>query len=151
MPNHSIVMFAGELGLTVAAIFTGAAFYISLAEQPARLGLDDRALLAEWKPAYKRGFAMQAPLAIIGFLLGLIAWWLSGRTAFLAGAVLLVANWPWTMLAIMPTNEALMATPVHAAGPESRRLILKWSRLHAVRAILGSLAVVSFLIALRAH
>jgi hypothetical protein len=144
-------MFAGELGLVVAAIFTGAAFYISLAEQPARFGLDDRALLAEWKPAYKRGFAMQAPLAIIGFVFGLIAWWLSGRPAFLAAALLLLANWPWTILAIMPTNNALMATPVDAAGPQSRLLILKWSRLHAVRTLLGSLAVASFLIALRTY
>jgi len=144
-------MFAGELGLVVAAIFTGAALYISLAEQPARLGLDDRALLAEWKPAYKRGFAMQAPLAIIGFVLGLIAWWLSGRAAFLAGAVLLLANWPWTMFAIMPTNEALIATSLDAAGPQSRLLILKWNRLHAVRTLLGTLAVVSFLFALRTH
>lgn len=142
-------MFAGELGLAVAAIFAGAAFYVGFAEQPARLELDDRALLAEWKPAYKRGFAMQAPLAIIGFLLGLIAWWLSGRAAFVIGAVLLVANWPWTMLAIMPTNKALMATALEAAGPQSRLLILRWNRLHAVRTILGLLAVVAFLIALR--
>jgi uncharacterized membrane protein len=142
-------MFAGELGLTIAAIFAGAAFYVSFAEQPARLELDDRALLAEWKPAYKRGLAMQAPLAMVGFVLGLIAWWLSGRIAFLAGALLLVANWPWTMLAIKPTNEALMGTSLDAAGPQSRLLILRWSRLHAVRTILGSLAVAAFLIALR--
>jgi hypothetical protein len=142
-------MFTGDLALAAAAIFAGAAFYVSFAEQPARLELDDRALLAEWKPAYKRGFAMQAPLAVVGFLLGLAAWWLSGRVAFLTGAVLLVANWPWTMLAIMPVNEALMATALDAAGPQSRLLILKWNRLHAVRTILGSLAVIAFLIALR--
>ncbi|MBV8452471.1 MAG: DUF1772 domain-containing protein [Deltaproteobacteria bacterium] len=142
-------MFAGNLALAVAAIFAGAAFYVSFAEQPARLELDDRALLAEWKPAYKRGFAMQAPLAIVGFLLGLIAWWLSGRTAFLTGALLMAANWPWTMLVIMPTNKALMATTLEAAGPQSRLLILKWNRLHAVRTILASLAVVAFLIALQ--
>jgi len=141
-------MFAGHLALAVAAVFVGAAFYVNFAEQPARLELDDHALLAEWKPAYKRGFAMQAPLAIVGFLLGLIAWWMSGKIAFLIGAVLMVANWPWTVLAIMPTNRALMATALDAAGPQSRRLVLKWNRLHAVRTVLGFLAVVAFLIAI---
>jgi hypothetical protein len=64
-------MLAGELALVVAALFSGAALYVGVAEQPARLNLDDAALLTEWKPAYKRGFAMQAPLALLGFVLGL--------------------------------------------------------------------------------
>ena len=53
---------------------------------------------------------MQAPLAILEFILGMIASWLTGRMAFLIGAVLLLANWPWTMFGIMPTNRALGAT-----------------------------------------
>jgi hypothetical protein len=50
-----IALLAGHLALVTAALFTGAASYVGFAEQPARLGLDDSALLAEWKPAYKRG------------------------------------------------------------------------------------------------
>jgi hypothetical protein len=51
-------MLTGLLALIDSALFTGAALYVSTAEQPARLALEDWALLAEWKPAYKRGFAM---------------------------------------------------------------------------------------------
>jgi hypothetical protein len=143
-----MTMLTGLLALVVAALFTGAAFYVNFAEQPARLALDDRALLAEWKPSYKRGFAMQAPLAIIGFLLGAGAWWLSGRIPFLIGAILMLLNWPWTLLGIMPTNKTLMDTSPEDAGPASRALIVKWNGLHAVRTALGCVAVISFLIAL---
>jgi len=142
-------MLAGQFALIAAAVFFGAALYVNVAEQPARLGLDDRSLLAEWKPAYKRGFAMQAPLAIAGFLLGIMAWWRSGDRLWLIGALVLVANWPYTLLCIMPTNKTLMAFDPTAAGPDSRRLIEKWGKLHAVRTALGLAATLIFLWALR--
>ena len=139
-------MLAGHLALVAASVFTGAAFYINYAEQPARLGLDDRSLLAEWKLAYQRGYVMQASLAIVGFLLGLLDWWMTGTAAFLVGALLMVANWPWTLLGILPTNKALMATDLTKAGVDTRRLLLKWNRLHAVRTALGGLAAASFVL-----
>jgi hypothetical protein len=92
--EEGLIMVLGLLALVAAAIFTGAAFYVNVAEQPARLSLDDRALLTEWKPAYKRGAAMQAPLALIGFLLGMLAWWQAAHPGFLIGAVMILAPWP---------------------------------------------------------
>jgi hypothetical protein len=138
-------MAIGLLALMVAAIFTGAAVYVNFAEQPARLMLDDRALLTEWKPSYKRGFTMQAPLALVGFVLGLIAWWQVPHRGFLVGAIVMIAPWPWTIFGIKPTNDALLATELDQAGPQSRALIIKWGGLHAVRTALGALASVAFL------
>ena len=141
-------MLAGHLALVAAALFSGAAIYINFAEQPARLKLDDQALLAEWKPAYKRGFMMQAPLAVAGCLLGFAAWWLTGRLAFVIGGLLMIANVPWTVFGIMPTNNVLIQTELASAGPKSRALIIKWNGLHAVRSGLGVFATLAFLLAL---
>jgi len=47
-------MFAGQLSLRIAVLFTGAAVYINIAEQPVRLQLDDSSLLVEWKLAYRQ-------------------------------------------------------------------------------------------------
>jgi Domain of unknown function (DUF1772) len=100
-------MLAGQLALIVAATFTGAALIISVAEQPARLGLDDRAQLVEWTPSYKRAQTMQAPLAIIGFLLGVVAWRQTGNWRWIIGADVLIANWVYTIVAIFPSTSGL--------------------------------------------
>jgi hypothetical protein len=138
-------MLTGQLAIIAAALFSGAAFYVGFVEQPARLGLEDRALLAEWKPAYKRGTGMQASLAVAGFLLGLSAFWQSGDWRWLIGAVIIVANWPYTFIAILPTNRRLFSIELAAAGGTSRALIERWGALHAVRTGLGLAATAAFL------
>ena len=131
-------MLAGQLALTIAAVFTGAAIYINVAEQPARLQLDDRSLLAEWKPAYKRDYIMQASLVVVGGVLGLVAFLSTLEWRWLLGAVVLLANWPYTIYVIMPTNRRLMDMPPEAPTAETRQMIRQWAFSTAGEALLAS-------------
>ena len=141
-------MFTGQLAMIVAAAFAGAAFFVNFAEQPARLGLDDRGLLKQWKLSYAGGFAMQASCAVVSGVLGLLAAWQTRDWRWIVGAVLILANWPYTLFGIMPTNNLLKATDENDAGPASRALIVKWGGLHAVRTGLGIAATLAYLWAL---
>jgi anthrone oxygenase-like protein len=138
-------MVAGLFALITAAAFAGAAFYINVAEQPARLGLDDASLLREWKPSYVRGFAMQASLAVISALLGFLASWQLQDWRWSVAAVLMLANWPYTLLVMLPTNKRLAAWPAEQAGGESRALVVSWGWMHAVRTALGLTATAIYL------
>jgi hypothetical protein len=140
-------MLTGQLALVVAAAFAGTAVYVGVCEHPARLQLDDRAALTQWKPSYKHGAAMQASLSLIGTLLGVAAWWFSGVWLWLAGAASLIAPWPFTIFVIKPTNDELLATALTQAGARSRALLQRWGRLHRVRTTLGVLALLLYLAA----
>jgi hypothetical protein len=138
-------VLAGNLALATAAAFAGAAIYVSVAEQPARLTLDSNALLTEWKPSYARGRSMQASLAAMSGALGVLAFLSSHDWRWLAGAALVGGNWPYTLLIVNRINEQLEATPVGAASESTRALIERWGRLHAVRSALGTAAAAVYL------
>jgi len=136
---------AAALALVTAAAFAGAAIYVGVAEQPARLALDDGAMLAQWKRSYPRGFAMQASLAVVSALCGFAAFWASRDWRWLVGGLVILANWPYTLLVILPVNKRLEATPADRANAETRGLVERWGPLHAVRSALGIGAAVIYL------
>ena len=138
----------GLTALALAACFAGGAIYINLAEHPARLALDNGALLAHWQHSYPAALKMQSTIAIITGLLAISAWWYSRDWLWLLGAVLILANWPYTLGVMMPVNNRLMSTAVGAASAETRDLLEHWGMLHVVRSGLGLLAVIVFLWAL---
>jgi Anthrone oxygenase len=140
-----VLLMTELLAIVTAAAFTGAAIYVSVAEQPARLELDDRALLAQWKPSYAHGALMQASLALVSTVFGLSAFWMTRDWRWLVGALLILANWPYTLVVILPVNKRLNATPLEAASAQTRDMIKTWGSLHAGRSALGLAATAAYL------
>jgi hypothetical protein len=141
-------MLAAELALVLAAVFAGAAVFVNVAEQPARLALDDKAALIEWQRSYNRAAPMQAGLAMVTSLLGFWVAWQTRDWRWLVGGLLILANWPYTLLAIKPTNDRLHATAPEQADAQTRQLIVRWGHLHACRSAFGVAATLMFFWAL---
>ena len=68
---------------------------------------------------------------------------------WLLGAIVLLANWPYTLFVIAPTNKRLMDTPPEDATAETRLMLERWGALHAGRSALGLVATLIFLWAQR--
>ena len=132
------------LAILTASVFAGAALYINIVEHPARMTLDTRSAAMEWAPSYARATWMQAPLAIVSLLTGFGSWLLGGGIGWAVGALLVGAVVPFTFLGIMPTNKALLAAGRDLASEETRALLMRWARLHAVRTVLSLAATVLY-------
>ena len=109
--------------MTFAAMVAGAALYITHAEHPARLLVDDRSLLRQWKPSYKRGYVMQASLAALLGHCGHRGVRARAASGLDRRRALILANWPYTAFEILPLNNRLMALSETAADRESTGML----------------------------
>lgn len=79
---------------------------------------------------------------------GLIVGYLSADWRWLAGSVLLLANWPFTLLVMMPIDKRLMAMQEREAGAGSRAMLVQWGKLNNVRSMRGAGTTLLFVWAL---
>jgi len=141
-------MIAEILATLACGIFAGAAIYVNLVEQPARLSCGIAAAIVEWRPSYRRGAVMQGSLAVIGTALALVSWWITRDSAWMIGGLLVFAVVPFTLIVIFPTNKKLQSNELDVTSAEAERLLVVWNKLHAVRSALSLLAFLIFLLAL---
>jgi hypothetical protein len=138
------VMISGTLALAFAAAFTGASFYVNWVEQPARLKLEEEALLSEWGPSDSRGFALLAALALLAAVAGFIAYFESEDVRFAFGALLIIASWLYAFFVMAPLDNqirSLRGGEVAAA----RALVRQWGIVESGLTAIGAAAVLMFL------
>ncbi len=134
------------LATFACAIFSGASIYINLVEHPARMACGIKLALAEWISSYKRATIMQASLAILGFIFSLMAWLIGSNIWWLIGGVVLGLVVPYTFMAIMPVNKRLLSPEIAAHTENMRFLLEKWNKLHLIRSLLSTIALIIFLL-----
>jgi uncharacterized membrane protein len=133
------------LATACSGLFAGGAVYISVVQQPAALRAGVAVALAYFPHMYRHAAPMQVALAIAGSIAGVVAWVQGSGLLWLAGALLLGSVIPFTLLRIQPVNDRLFAPGLDPAAPESRELLERWARLHAVRSVASTLAFLLFL------
>jgi Anthrone oxygenase len=135
------------IAIICAIMFTTWALYVTLVEHPARLESGSGPGRAQFQASYRRAAPWQASFAVLTCIAGTATAYLSGRWPWLVGAVAVGAVVPFTLIAVRPTNQALLgATPLQ--DTEARLLLERWGRLHMVRTVLGAAGVLAFLLGL---
>lgn len=130
-----------------SGIFAGAAVSISVGQQPAAREVGDSTAVALFTPVYRRAAPMQAGLALVGSVSGLIAWLRGLGAAWLVGALLLGSVIPFTLLVIKPVNDELLSPDLDPSSPDVPALLERWARLHRVRTWAATLSFAVFLVA----
>ena len=123
------------------SLFTGAAFYITFVEHPARMQCGVELAATEFAPSYRRATVMQATSATVG-LLSSVAAWLAGSTLlWLVAGLILGSVIPFTLVVILPTNKRLLDPALDKRSVEAERLLARWGMLHAGRSVLSGMAL----------
>jgi uncharacterized membrane protein len=133
------------IAVLACSLFAGAAVYITAVEHPARLSCGTEIAVTQWAPSYQRATLMQAPLAIIAALFGIIRGVQGGEVVWLWAAAIILAVVPFTLIVIRPTNNRLLAPGRDPASAETRQLLEAWGRLHIVRTVLSIVASILFI------
>ena len=128
-----------------AGLFAGAAIYINAVEHPARLSCGTELAVKEFRPSYRRAAVMQASLAVVGAVSGLIAAWQQSDGWIALAAVVFGAVVPFTLVVIAPINARLLDAALDPRGAEAAASLQRWGSLHAVRSMLASAAFAMFL------
>jgi len=139
-------MFFLILATVAAGLFAGAAVYINLVEHPARLSCGTDLALKEFRPSYRRATIMQASLAVVGTIGGLLAGWPQRDLRILVATLLLGSVVPFTLVVILPTNKRLLDPTLDVRPLDAAILLRRWAALHAVRSLLASVAFIMFLL-----
>jgi hypothetical protein len=141
-------MRPGLYAFATASSFLGAAIYVGLVEQPARLKLSGRAMIQEWRLSNRRGTLLLSVFAVVSAILAYIQFRSNGDVRWLIGGATILASWPYAYFVMVPVNVWLCNIPPERTLSRARKLMREWMRdwglLEWGHALIGFAATCAF-------
>ncbi len=134
--------------ITIMGVQFGVALTSSIIVHPILKMVSRPAAIEVFKPffdkTHKAVLSMSIVVSILALILSFITknWWWFGISA------LMHLNGPYTLKYMMPTNRRLMEKDVDPNSDQTKKDLLNWGNLHAVRTIWNGLIFLAFVVLL---
>lgn len=139
-----------DLLMTLIILIMGTQFGVALTSSiivhPILKMVSRSAAIEVFKPffdkTHKAVLFMSIVVSVLALVLSIITknWWWFGISA------LMHLNGPYTIKFMMPTNRRLMAEGVDPNSVQTKKDLLSWGNLHAVRTIWNGLIFLAFIV-----
>ncbi|TPX56252.1 hypothetical protein PhCBS80983_g04646 [Powellomyces hirtus] len=133
--------------ILATGLFAGGALYISTVEHPARFRMSAESAQRQFQHSYPRAARLQGTLAVVAGGCSLILGVLTRGTKYYVSAAAMLFIPIYTVIAVFPTNNRLLATSshqLHGTLPQSEAvwpLLRKWGYLHSARLVASFLGL----------
>ena len=141
-----------DILITGIILLMGTQFGIALASSvivhPILAMISRESAIEVFKPFFDKTHIWVLVLSIIVTVLALILSFITGNWWWFGISMLMHLNGPYTIKFMMPTNRRLMAENVNPNSDQTKKDLLNWGNLHAVRTIWNGLIFLAFILLL---
>ena len=139
-----------NLLITLIILIMGTQFGVALASSiivhPILKTISRSAAIEVFKPFFDKTHKIVLTMSLIVSVLALILSILTKNWWWFAISALMHLNGPYTIKFMMPTNRRLMEDNVDPNSVQTKKDLLNWGSLHAVRTIWNGLIFIAFVI-----
>jgi len=141
-----------DLLITLIILIMGTQFGVALTSSiivhPILKMVSRPAAIEVFKPFFDKTHKTVLFMSIIVSVLALVLSILTKNWWWFGISLLMHLNGPYTLKYMMPTNRRLMAVGVDPDSEQTKKDLLNWGNLHAVRTIWNGLIFIAFIVLL---
>lgn len=146
----TLALLLDQVAIMATSLFCGAAIYVSLVEQPARMQVPLREAARQFGKSYPRAALLQPTYIFSSCAASAARYWITFppvtlqskpmQQAHLVNLVMMGGCLMWTLVFMLPGNKALLAAE-RESTPRVKQLLQTWGWQHSCRSVASAAAL----------